>query len=91
MERRNLSKGKIGWAFGLLVIGAALMLFACDQPSGKSSDLSKKSTAQPGGDRRRGRIRRHQERGPEAPRRARSRRPRKARLQPSRLQAAPKQ
>jgi hypothetical protein len=43
MERRNLSQGKIGWAFGLLLIGAALMLFACDQPSGKSSDLSKKA------------------------------------------------
>ncbi len=43
MERRNLFRGKIGWAFGLLVVGAALMLFACDQPSGKSSDLSKKA------------------------------------------------
>jgi hypothetical protein len=43
MERGNLSKSKIGWALGILVIGAALMLFACDQPSGKSSDLSKKA------------------------------------------------
>ena len=43
MKRRNLSNGKIGWAFGLLVIGAALVLFACEQPSGKSGDLSKKA------------------------------------------------
>ena len=43
MERRNHSKGKIGWVLGLLVIAAALMLFACDQPSGQSSDLSKKA------------------------------------------------
>ena len=42
MERRNHSKGKIGWVLGILVMGAALMLFACDQPSGQS-ELSKKA------------------------------------------------
>ena len=42
MEHRNRSKGKIGWVLGFLVVGAALMLFACDQPSGQS-DLSKKA------------------------------------------------
>ena len=42
MEHRNQSKSKIGWVLGLLVIAAALMLFACDQPSGQS-DLSKKA------------------------------------------------
>jgi len=42
MDIRNRSKIKIGWVLGILVIGAALMLFACDQPSGQS-DLSKKA------------------------------------------------
>ena len=43
MERRNVFKGRTGWLLGLLVMGAALMLFACDQPTGKSADLSKKA------------------------------------------------
>jgi len=43
MENSNQSKIKIGWVLGLLVIAAALMLFACDQPSGQSGDLSKKA------------------------------------------------
>jgi len=42
MERRNHSKGKIGWVLGLLVMGAALMLFACDPVPSGQSDLAKK-------------------------------------------------
>ena len=43
MEHRNQYRSRIGWVLGLLVIAAALMLFSCDQPSGQSSDLSKKA------------------------------------------------
>lgn len=43
MENGNTSKGRWWWILGFLVIGAALMLFACDQPSGQQSDLSKKA------------------------------------------------
>ena len=42
MEHGNHGNGKIGWVFGILVIAGALMLLACDQPSGQS-DLSKKA------------------------------------------------
>lgn len=42
MEHGSRFKGQLWWGVGLLVIGAALMLFACDQPSGQS-DLSKKA------------------------------------------------
>ena len=42
MRHRILFKGRYGWGMGILVVGAALMLFACDQPSGQS-DLSKKA------------------------------------------------
>jgi hypothetical protein len=42
MEHSIRFKGQLWWVLGLLVIGAALMLFACDQPSGQS-DLSKKA------------------------------------------------
>lgn len=41
MERRSESKRFSGWVRGLLVIGAALLLLACDQPAGQS-DLAKK-------------------------------------------------
>lgn len=43
MENDSRSKSQLWWVLGLLVIGAALMLFACDQPSGQQSDLSKKA------------------------------------------------
>jgi hypothetical protein len=42
MEHSSRFKGQLCWVVGLLVIGAVLMLFACDQPSGQS-DLSKKA------------------------------------------------
>ena len=42
MRHRIQSKGRYGWGMGILVVGAALMLFACDQPSGQS-ELSKKA------------------------------------------------
>jgi hypothetical protein len=42
MENSIRFKGQWRWVLGLFVIGAALMLFACDQPSGQS-DLSKKA------------------------------------------------
>jgi hypothetical protein len=42
MENGNRSKSQWGWILGLLVVGAALILFACEQPSGPPSDLSKK-------------------------------------------------
>ena len=42
MRHRILFKGRYGWGMGILVVGAALMLFACDQPSGQS-ELSKKA------------------------------------------------
>lgn len=54
MKHRNRSKGKIGWVLGLLVMGAALMLFACDPVPSGQSDLAKKPPPQPGCDRRRG-------------------------------------
>ena len=41
MECRSESKRFSGWVRGLLVIGAALLLFACDMPAGQS-DLAKK-------------------------------------------------
>jgi hypothetical protein len=42
---KNLSKSKDQWrwALGLLLIGAAVMLFACSQEGGQPSDLSKKA------------------------------------------------
>jgi hypothetical protein len=43
MEHRKQFRGQLGWMLGLLVIGAALMLFACEQPSGQTGDLSKKA------------------------------------------------
>ena len=43
MEHRSRLKGQSCWVLGLFVIGVALMLFACDQPSGRQSDLSKKA------------------------------------------------
>jgi hypothetical protein len=42
MEHSSRFNGQLWWVVGLLVIGAALMFFACDQPSGQS-DLSKKA------------------------------------------------
>ena len=42
MMQRVQSKGRYGWGMGVLVVGAALMLLACDQPSGQS-ELSKKA------------------------------------------------
>jgi len=42
MKHGNHGNGNIGWVFGILVIAGALMLLACDQPSGQS-DLSKKA------------------------------------------------
>lgn len=42
MEHSSRFIGQSGWVLGLFVIGAALMIFACDQPSGQS-DLSKKA------------------------------------------------
>jgi hypothetical protein len=42
MRHRIQSKGRYRWGLGLLGVGAALMLFACDQPSGQS-ELSKKA------------------------------------------------
>jgi hypothetical protein len=42
MRHRIQSKGRYGLGVGILVVGAALMLFACDQPSGQS-ELSKKA------------------------------------------------
>jgi len=42
MRHRILSKGRYGWGMGVLVVGVALMLFACEQPSGQS-ELSKKA------------------------------------------------
>ena len=42
MRHRIQSKGRYRWGLGILVVGAALMLFACDQPSGQS-ELSKKA------------------------------------------------
>ena len=42
MECRSESKSLSGWVRGFLVIGVALLLFACDQPAGQS-DLSKKA------------------------------------------------
>jgi hypothetical protein len=42
MECRNESKSLSGWVLGLLVIGAALMLFACDPVPSGQSDLAKK-------------------------------------------------
>jgi hypothetical protein len=41
MERRSESKRLSGWVSGLLVTGAALLLFACDQPSGQSGLANK--------------------------------------------------
>jgi hypothetical protein len=41
MEHRSESKRLSGWVLGLLVIGAALMLFACEPTTGQS-DLAKK-------------------------------------------------
>ena len=42
MRHRVQSKGRYGWGMGILLVGAALMLLACDQPSGQS-ELSKKA------------------------------------------------
>jgi len=42
MMHRIQSKGRYGWGMGILLVGAALMLLACDQPSGQS-ELSKKA------------------------------------------------
>ena len=42
MERRSESKGFSGWVMGVLAIGVALMLFACDQPSGQGGSLANK-------------------------------------------------
>jgi hypothetical protein len=41
----NISKPKDQWRWvlGLLLIGAAVMLFACSQEGGQPSDLSKKA------------------------------------------------
>jgi hypothetical protein len=41
MEHRSESKRLSGWVMGLLVIGAALLLFACDQPAGQSGLANK--------------------------------------------------
>ena len=41
MECRSEYKSLSGWVRGLLVIGVALLLFACDPPTGQS-DLAKK-------------------------------------------------
>jgi hypothetical protein len=41
MEHRSESKRLSGWVRGFLVIGAALLLFACDQPSGQSGLANK--------------------------------------------------
>jgi hypothetical protein len=42
MKRRIESKGISGWMMGIMAIGAALMLLACDQPSGQSGSLANK-------------------------------------------------
>ncbi len=41
MERRSGSKRFLGWVTGLLVVGAALLLVACDQPAGQSGLANK--------------------------------------------------
>ena len=41
MECRSEYKSLSGWVRGLLVIGVALLFFACDMPAGQS-DLAKK-------------------------------------------------
>jgi len=41
MKSRSESKRLSGWVRGVVVFGAVLMLFACDQPAGQS-DLAKK-------------------------------------------------
>jgi hypothetical protein len=41
MESRSESKRFSGWIRGLLAIGAAWMLFACDQPAGQSGLANK--------------------------------------------------
>jgi hypothetical protein len=43
MKHGKRNRSHFGWILGLLVVGAALMLFACDQPSGQAGDLSKKA------------------------------------------------
>jgi hypothetical protein len=43
MEKRSKFKGQWRWVLGILVIGAALMLFACGQEGGQAGDLSKKA------------------------------------------------
>jgi hypothetical protein len=41
MENRREYKRLSGWVMGLLVIGVALLLFACDQPAGQSGLANK--------------------------------------------------
>jgi hypothetical protein len=43
MLNGNPYKSKPRWILGLLMIGAALMVFACSQEGGQPSDLSKKA------------------------------------------------
>ena len=41
MENFSQSKGRRRWILGVLVMGAALMLYACDQPAGQSGLANK--------------------------------------------------
>jgi hypothetical protein len=43
MKDIGKSKNQWRWVLALLVIGAAVMLFACSQEGGQPSDLSKKA------------------------------------------------
>jgi hypothetical protein len=43
MKNIRKSKDQWRWVLALLVIGAAVMLFACSQEGGQPSDLSKKA------------------------------------------------
>jgi hypothetical protein len=43
MENGNTSKNRFWWILALLMVGGALMLFACSQEGGQPADLSKKA------------------------------------------------
>jgi hypothetical protein len=41
MENLSKSNGRWRWVLGMLVMGAAFMLYACDQPAGQSGLANK--------------------------------------------------
>ena len=43
MENGNTSRNRFWWILTLLMVGGALLLFACGQESGQPGDLSKKA------------------------------------------------